>query len=118
MFRRHRRLRSGMAQSDGESVRTSAAQPVHHRRWLLISPAQAEGLMEHQEAHRRSVQAEHSSSQVRKEASSLLNQTSDFLRADAGAKVEYTVEEDHSKKRGTLLKGVKRHLRRRSSPQN
>lgn len=129
MFRRHRRLRSGVAQSDSESARTSAAQPVHHRRWLRISPAQAEGLMEHQEAHRRSVQAEHSSSQVRKEAaaissgmerkaSSLLNQTSDFLRADAGAKVEYTVEEDHSKKHGTLLKNIRRHLRWHSSPQN
>lgn len=47
----------------------------------------------------------------------MLNQTSDFGRAETVAKVEYTVSDDKSPD-GTLLQGLRRHIHRRSSPVN
>jgi len=104
-------------------------EPKHHRRWLRISQAQAEGLLQHQEAHHAShrrllrqarslTRSSTASSANQTKAFSLLNATSDFARAESMAKVEYTVNDDKVAPGGALLQGLRQHIRKRSSPLN
>lgn len=131
---RKRRLRNGTAVAEREVQRT-ASQTVHHRRWLRISPVQAEGLLQHQEVSRASHRNNqlHADSTWRRtrikdgaitsgleaKARSELNQTSDFLRAGTTAKVEYIVNDERSAGSGGSLQGVRKHrIRKHSSPLN
>lgn len=124
-----RSLRAGALGPELVSSSRSTARPKkHHRKWLRISPVQASALMEHQKAfssshlqHQQKRMKSTMNSSVRRAAtesyaSSEMNSSSDFARAQSSAQVEYTVEDDDSSPKSGRSQGAHRRFHKKSSP--
>jgi len=113
-----RRSKSPQARAAASELHRVSPKPRHHRRWLLISPTQAMGLLEHHEESRSIHASSAGVSEAEKKAMSALNRTSVFANSDATARVEYTVQDDQLAPGDALLQGIRQHIRRKNSPVN
>jgi hypothetical protein len=113
-----RRSKLPHARAAANELHRAAPKQRHHRRWLLISPAQALGLFEHHEESRSMHARIAGFSEAQTQAASDLNRTSVFASSDTSAKVEYIVQDDQVPLGDALLQGIRQHIRQKHSPVN